>query len=194
MLNSNELKNRWDKRYRSNSDDISAVEVLSENCHLLPEDGDALDLACGRGGNALLLAGAGLSSHAWDISTVALEQLKVDANNQKLDITTRWQDVEKMPPEKNSFDVITVSYFLKRSLCADLMAALRPGGLLFYQTFCREKIISKGPSNPDFLLQRNELLALFNPLILLFYREDNKSGDLESGRRNTAAFVGQKKK
>jgi len=46
---------------------------LTQNQHLLPSQGTALDLACGQGGNSQLLAKAGLDVLAWDSSAVAIE-------------------------------------------------------------------------------------------------------------------------
>ena len=192
MQKLSKVKEKWDKRYQSISGKISAAEVLSENLHLLPENGDALDLACGRGGNALLLANSGLNSHAWDISEVALVLLTEQAKQQGLEIVTLQRDLEQLPPPENSFDVIVVSYFLDRNICDHLIKALKPGGLLFYQTFCREKLSNKGPGKAEFLLVRNELLDLFEPLSVLYYREDNLCGNLKAGQRDTAAYVGQK--
>ncbi|HEB99563.1 MAG TPA: SAM-dependent methyltransferase, partial [Thiotrichales bacterium] len=65
---------KWDARYRESATAV-ATEVLVENRHLLPAVGEALDLACGLGGNALLLARHGLRTTAWDLSPVAIERL-----------------------------------------------------------------------------------------------------------------------
>ncbi len=189
---SDDIKSKWDKRYQTISGEITAAEVLSENLHLLPASGDALDLACGLGGSALLLAEAGLRSHAWDISDVALQAVAEEAKKQNLKVITHQQDVEQNPPVENSFDVIVVSYFLNRKLCGNLAKALRPGGVLFYQTFCQEKLSDRGPDKSRFLLERNELLLLFSGLKALYYREDNRCGNLDKGQRDTAQFIGQK--
>ncbi|MFU8833506.1 MAG: SAM-dependent methyltransferase, partial [Wenzhouxiangella sp.] len=66
------------------------------------------------------------------------------------------------------------------------------GGLLFYETFTREKVDDAGPSNPDFLLAPNELLHLFSPLRLLAYREEGVVGDAGRGLRNVAYLVGRR--
>ena len=62
---------------RGTSGKPGACAALREYAFLLPETGTALDLACGRGGNALLLARRGLQAHAWDISEEAIEHLSV---------------------------------------------------------------------------------------------------------------------
>ena len=96
------------------------------------------------------------------------------------------------PPLPNSYDLIVVTHFLDRSLAPLLMDALRPNGLLFYQTFTRTCVREGGPTNPGFRLADNELLSLFSPLHLIVYREEGRIGDLEKGFRNEALFVGKK--
>ncbi len=183
------LAAKWDDRYRK-AGLPEAARVLAENSHLLPASGEALDLACGLGGNALLLAQAGLRTQAWDVSPVAIARLNASAAGLPLSAVVR--DVLAAPPAPSSFDVIVVSRFLARGLCPALLAALRPAGLLFYQTFSRDKVAPGGPSNPDFLLVENELLQLFTGLRLRVYREEGCIGDTQSGLRNEALLVAQK--
>lgn len=182
----------WDKRHQEHDGLPAAASVLAENTHLLAAQGRALDLACGRGGNALLLAQQGLTTEAWDFSRVALEKLAEVASGQKLEITTCCRDVVIDPPAPNEFDIIVVSNFLERQLLPALTAALRLDGLLFYETFTTEKTDSGGPSNPDYLLQPNELLTLCQPLRLIYYREDGRAGKLDQGCRNKARYIGRK--
>jgi len=184
----------WDARYAAEPDvPGEAAWVLREFAHLLPSHGQALDLACGLGANASFLAVRGLNTTAWDNSEVAMEKLQAYASAQKLRLLTAVRDVVAHPPEPASLDVIVVTHFLARALFPALIAALRPGGLLFYQTFTCEKIATlKTPSNPDFLLAPNELLHLCAGLRILAYREDGRAGDLTSGMRARAACVGQK--
>lgn len=187
------LREKWDRRYRAaEATRPGAARVLSENLHLLPASGKALDLACGRGGNALLLATTDLQIQAWDLSTVGIEHLATMAQQESLAIDTAVRDVISEPPTVGSFDVIVVSYFLERSLSPLLCSALRPGGLLFYQTFVRDRLGSGGPSNVDFLLAENELLSLFSSLILRVYREEGSIGDAAQGFRNEAMLVAQR--
>jgi tellurite methyltransferase len=187
------VRDKWDARYQD-ADPAQATpcRVLAEFAHLLPGGGRALDLAAGLGGNALLLAERGFETEAWDISPVAVDKLNAHARGRALPLTASVRDVEREPPEPAAFDVIVVSYFLERGLAPALIDALRPGGLLFYETFTREKVDDTGPSNPDFRLAPNELLALFTPLRIVVYREEGLVGDTTRGWRNEAILIGMK--
>jgi SAM-dependent methyltransferase len=184
----------WDARYRERgATPPAAAQVLRDFSHLLPQTGTALDLAAGLGGNALLLAGRGLATSAWDLSPVAVQRLAATAVENALSIDCEVRDVLAEPPPARHFDIIVVSRFLERSLCPRLADALRPGGLLFYQTFTRERCDrSTGPANPMFLLERGELLRLFPTLQPVAYREEGLLGQLTQGLRNEAYLVAQR--
>jgi SAM-dependent methyltransferase len=166
--------------------------VLVENSYLLPAGGVALDLACGLGANACLLARCGLDTVGWDYSRVAIDALTELAITTGLSLQGEVRDAIADPPQPGSFDVIVVSHFLERSLAPSLEAALRRGGLLFYQTFTRIRVDDGGPSNPAFRLDGNELLGLFSGLRVLVYREEGRVGDIRQGFRNEAMLVAQK--
>lgn len=184
------LVKKWDEYYKTASHS-SASRVLLENQHLLPNNGLALEIACGLGNNALLLAEQGLETHAWDISSVGIEQLQNKAQEKDLVIIGGVRDAVADPPAVASFDVIVVTHFLDRCLMPHLLVALKPQGLLFYQTFIKTKIDDTGPKNPDFLLDDNELLSLCASLHLLVYREEGQCGKTAQGFRNLAMLVGQ---
>ena len=190
-----EWQRQWDARHRAREGWPEPSRVLAENAHLLPATGEALDLACGLGSDALLLAARGLRVHGWDFSPVALERLRARAAAQGLSIETELRDVVAAPPPANAFDLINVSHFLERSLAPALAVALRPGGLLCYQTFTRSQPPGqcRGPDNPAFRLAENELLGLFvPPLRLLVYREESLAGDRYLGWRGMALLVARK--
>lgn len=186
------LINQWNRIYsQEDSNTLHAAEVLTENAYLLPKTGTALDLACGLGGNAIFLAQQKLAVTAWDISSVAIAKLAAYADRERLNINARQQNITKDVFAESRYDVISVSRFLDRTLSDAIIGALKPGGLLFYQTFTREKTNELGPNNPAFLLDRNELLRLFSPLTVVFYRENSLCGDPQKGLRNEAQFIGQ---
>jgi len=188
-----DIKQMWDKKYReSHEAQGTVVEVLQENLHLLPRHGCALELACGLGANALLLSAHGLETHAWDISAVAIDRLNTLASKRGLHVHAKVHDVLRNPPEHESFDVIVISYFLDRALMPYIINALRPNGLLFYQTFTRTRVSDAGPKNEDFRLAENEFLVLFAGMRIVVFREEGRIGDLERGLRDEAYIIAQK--
>ncbi len=189
----NALIKKWNLLYnQAEVADSSAAKVLTENHYLLPSTGVALDLACGLGANSLYLAQQGLAVTAWDISNVAIDKLKACAATQGLNINACQENIQAESFAKCSFDVIVVSRFLDRTLSDAIIGAIKPNGLLFYQTFNREKTSRVGPNNPDYLLAERELCTLFAKLKLVFYRDNALIGDTLQGLRNEAQFVGQK--
>jgi SAM-dependent methyltransferase len=195
MSDKSDQQSKWNLRYASGASGAlpRPAEVLSENRHLLPKTGTVLDLACGLGGNALLLAQRGLQTHAWDISNVAIERLNDLAASQGLQLDAEVRDVVRCPPSPNRFDVIVVSRFLHRPLVPDIIRALSASGLVFYQTFIEDKPADVGPGNPEYLLSENELLQLFSALRILLYREEGRVGDIAQGFRYEAMLVAQNK-
>ncbi len=189
-MSTEDLREKWDRRYENALATPPPIAVLTENAHLLPDRGRALDLACGLGGNALYLARRGLQVSAWDLSPVAVAALVASAGG--LDLSAEARDVTAHPPPPDLFDVICVGHFLERALCSHIADALRPGGLLFYQTFTRERVDDGGPSTASFRLETNELMRLFSGLILRFYRDEGCIGDTGRGFRNYAQMVAQR--
>lgn len=186
-------KEKWDKNYKSCSKKYpQPAEVLLQNQHLLPTQGIALDLACGRGANAICLAENGLMVSAWDISSSALEHLTDKAKEKNVTINTESRDVSKQLPEPDTFDVIVVSRFLDRTLIDAIKNAIKPDGLIFYQTFVKDKVNETGPSNPDYLLERNELLNFFDDWYVIHYEEEGTVGKTDRGFRNQSMIIAQK--
>ena len=189
----NQIKNKWDKYYDSNiKRSPSPSEVLYFNQHLLPVKGDALDLACGYGSNAICLAMNGLKVSAWDISKIALDKLSLRSKKFDFIINCEIRDVLKKPPEPDTFDIIVVSKFLDRKLIKHIRHAIKPNGLIFYQTFIKDRVTKSGPENPNYQLNKNELLVFFEDWKLIFYKEEGMIGNLSKGFRSQAMIIAQK--
>ena len=187
------IKEQWNDRYRTATGEQQASRVLRENLHLLPKSGCALDLACGLGGNAILLAEQGLETDAWDIADVPIAALQAMASDRQLPVYAKVRDVEVNPPEPETFDVIVVSHFLDRDIIPALIKALKPDGRIYYQTFTRQRVSDRGPRRDEYRLDDQELLHLFSGLQVLFYREEGCVGDVQKGFRDEAMIVGMKK-
>ena len=123
--------------------------------HLIVVGGAVLDLACGGGRHARYLAGLGYRVEALDRDSAALATLDGVAG-----VATRRADVEgsPWPFEPGRFDGIVVTNYLHRPLMGALLDALRPGGVLIYETFALGNEKLGRPSNPEFLLRPGELL------------------------------------
>lgn len=188
-----ETRHKWNNHYEQSHVPNQVIDVLRDNLHLLAGKGISLDLACGLGGNALRMAELGYESHAWDISDAAIEKVKEFSAERQLSVHTRRCDIAQALLDKNSYDVIIVSRFLSRPLMPKIVQALKPQGLIFYQTFTQEPLdTATGPKNKDYRLSPNELLRFFNQLTIRHYREDGVLGDINRGFRNEAMLVAQK--
>jgi SAM-dependent methyltransferase len=184
---------KWDARYRDReASEARACQVLTENRHLLPGSGTALDLASGLSGNGQLLARHGLDTQAWDISPLAVEKINALARRERLSLRAECVDVEHDTLPGIQCDVLVVSYFLYRERMPDYLALLNPGGILYYQTFTRDCLAPSGPANPAFRLTRNELLRLAGSLEILFYREEGLVGDTTQGLRGEAMLIARR--
>lgn len=126
---------------------------------LIPE-GEVLDLACGGGRHARFLAGLGYTVLAVDRDAAALERAAGPS------ITTLQIDLEGGHPwyfAPGRFSGIVVTNYLHRPLMPFLVGSLAEGGVLIYETFASGNEQFGRPSNPDFLLDRGELLGLAAP-------------------------------
>lgn len=128
--------------------------------HLIPAGGRVLDMACGHGRHARHLRGLGHTVVAVDRDRQAVLSLEGAEG-----IEPVLADLESgpWPFPPRSFDGIVVTNYLHRPLFGHILAALRTGGVLIYETFAVGNEMFGRPSNPEFLLRRGELLELVAP-------------------------------
>ena len=114
-----------------------------------------LDVACGHGRHAKFFAQRGALVTAVDRDNAALMSFRGFD-----DIVQEQHDLESgpWPYAPASFDCIVVCNYLWRHTGNELLATLKPGGLLLYETFMVGNERFGKPSRPDFLLRTNELL------------------------------------
>ena len=131
---------------------------------LVPEGARVLDLAAGHGRHARLFASRGARVVAVDRDADALSAMQ-----NVVGIETRVLDLEaaKWPLESERFDAIVVTNYLHRPSLQALLEALAADGVLLYETFARGNEAYGRPSNPDFLLERDELLRLVDGRLIV---------------------------
>ena len=160
---------------------------LVDHIDLLPE-GRVLDVATGRGRNAVYLARQGFEVEGIDISHEALDAARQLAEASGVSLTLHLMDLENdvsLPEE--AFDAVICFNYLHRPLIPLLKLALRPGGMMVYETYIVDQARFGKPRNPKHLLKHNELLKCFQDFRCLRYRE----GILEH-RKAIAGFIGTK--
>ncbi len=155
---------------------------LVEHARLLPRKGRILDLACGRGRHALLLAASGFEVHAIDSDPEKIRTLAVVSQRLGLSLETQVFDLEGEDPSlpDHEYAAILGFHYLHRPLFPALVEGLEPGGLLLYETFTVKQAERGRPSDPRFLLELGELLQLIQPLEVLSHREGDFHGRMVS--------------
>lgn len=118
--------------------------------------GRALDLACGSGRHAVLLAESGFETVAVDHAAQACRRVADDTPQVHAVVA----DASRLPFRATTFDVIVQTLFLDRSLFPTLLRLLTPGGLLVAETFLLAQHEETGHPRREFCLAPGELNAL----------------------------------
>lgn len=151
----------------------------------------ALDVACGAGRNALHLAERGWRVLAVDLSRAGLRRLAERAGRRNLPVQPVRADLARFWVEPESCDLVVNTHFLLRSSFPLLRAALKPGGLLLFETFSVLEIEELGGDvRRTYALERGELRAAFQDFEALLWEE----GIFErpEGERGLARLIGRK--
>jgi tellurite methyltransferase len=165
---------RWDGQHglSSGADQPSSFlrQILASDAWRIPR-GLALDVAAGKGRNAIFLAEMGFSVVGIDVSPIALEEARHRAANKSLEI--RWQlaDLEQVELPTAAYNLIVNLNYLQRSLFDQIRRALKPQGHVIFETYLIDQQAIGHPKNPAYLLNHNELLDHFRSFRVLSYRE-----------------------
>ena len=137
----------------------------------LAPPGPALDVAAGTGRHAIAVARTGRRVEAIDHDAERCRTLAVRARDAWLPIDVVCADLERWPLPAGRYAVIVNTLYLDRGLVGPLVHALRPGGILLFETFTVDQLATGHPRNPSFVLGHGELPRLFDALRVLAYRE-----------------------
>jgi SAM-dependent methyltransferase len=167
-------RERWDRQHaagRANQEPSSFLKETLQNDHWPIPRGKALDLATGKGRNAIFLAEQGFDVFGIDISPVALAEAQRCAEARSLSIAWQQADLEaiELPPVR--YDLVANFNYLQRSLVPQIKTTLKPGGWVIFETYLIDQQAVGHPKNPDYLLGHNELLELFGDFRVVYYRE-----------------------
>ena len=185
---------RWDKKYQGEEFAYNKKPNAFLKKHLSSlEKGVALDLATGEGRNAVVLAKAGWTVDAIDISPVGVKKARRLAKETGVRVNFRQADLDFYAIAKEKYDLISVLYFWDRRLVPRLKKGLKKGGRILFETYTFETLLLglEGPREAKYLLKSNELLRLFRDFRVLFYRE----GVFREGgkRKAIASLIAEKK-
>jgi SAM-dependent methyltransferase len=115
--------------------------------------GAVLDVACGAGRHARLLASLGFEVDAVDRDAALFADPPAGVAVLQADLETGpW------PYAGRRYAGIVVANYLHRPLLPVLVESLEPRGMLIYETFARGNERFGKPSNPAYLLEPGELL------------------------------------
>ncbi|MCJ7435521.1 MAG: class I SAM-dependent methyltransferase [Anaerolineales bacterium] len=183
----------WDDRYTHETSrriPRSPRHLVVAHLDLLPRNGLILDVACGTTSTGRLLASRGWRVIAIDVSIAALRLAQPQVRKEALPVSMAVMDLTDPWLPREHFDVILNFYYLLRPLWKTYRAALKPGGLLFFETFLREADMT-----PDHYLDPLELKIAFDDWEIIRYAEIQRSShspDHPDKKRRIAQLVARK--
>ncbi len=128
----------WDGAFKSGIGPDSPLRLLQETIRKL-KPGRALDAGMGRGRNSIYLASVGWDTTGYDISVEALKGARTNAEKAGVTIRTVQARHDTFPFGEAQWDLILCAYCYIRPDDTQwpevFWKALRPGGLVVYQTF-----------------------------------------------------------
>lgn len=164
-------REKWNQRYREGSYNRNNPVTLVEQWLPVLPAGRALDVACGAGRNALLLAQAGCQVDAIDISSEGLALAQQEARSRGLKINWIEHDLDEPWRFAADYDVILVMWYVNLELLAELCACLAPGGYLLCEEHMRTDQDVIGPTSSDYRVAPGALREAVSGVDIVLYEE-----------------------
>jgi tellurite methyltransferase len=169
---------RWDAKHAARKDDPLELSSFLIPCLAGMQACRALDLACGRGRHAAILARMGFTVLGVDVSGEALRQVEAMAKDMCLPIDTERLDLAAGEFPTGQFGLVVCTMYLERSLFPRIREAIEPGGHLLLETYRLEQVERSGGSFPaEWCLRPGELREAFSGWEVLedFDREEGEA-------------------
>ena len=174
---------RWDDRYSRETERFalrSPRHLVTSHLDLLPPNGLILDAACGTTSTGRYLAARGWRVIAVDVSRAALRLARQRVRKEAAPISFAVMDLVNPWLPESHFDIILNFYFLSRPILPTYRQSLKPGGLLFFETYLRER-----HTNSERYLGSQELRRFFDDWDILHYLEVERLVRSRSGYEET---------
>jgi SAM-dependent methyltransferase len=138
--------------------------------------GRSLDVGMGQGRNTIYLAQRGWESVGVDPADRAIAAAQEQAQKLGVKITTHVARAEEFDWGESRWDLIVLSYVGAREFVAQVLRALRPGGMVIVEGFHRDATKTR-PIGGAVVFDTNELPQLFAKLRAVRYEDIDAPGD-----------------
>lgn len=167
----------WEERYAAQSYLFGKEPVLLLKNHVGSlKKGKALEIAMGEGRNVVFLAEQGFQAEGIDCSAKAVEKAKRLAEEKKVSVETKVQNLDFFLMPLMKYDTIVMAYFkpLPRFF-SEVRRGLVQGGTFALEAYTVDHVKHQSPPNPlvdfDSCYKPNEVLSHLKDFQILYYNE-----------------------
>lgn len=190
----------WNQRYAGEEFLFGEApnEYLREQAAQLPTRGRALCVADGEGRNSVWLARRGLQVDAFDIAENGVAKARRLAKRHGVTVDFAVADGDALAWPEAVYDLVVAIFVqfadpaMRGRLFANMLRALKPGGLLVLQGYTPRQLLYRtgGPQRADHLYTEGLLRKAFAALEIVDLR--SYDAELREGRQHTgmSALIG----
>ena len=179
-------KEKWNKKYQNNPIPDTPIPLVTYYAKYATGI-QALDIACGMGRHSKYLVEQGFKVDALDVSSLAIASLQNISHLHAKEVDF---DTYRLPKDK--YDLIVCTFFLKRELFPQVTEALKPGGILIYETFVYHPENEQVPSERSFLLEEGELENAFKARLEIMQSREYWHETMKGFKMKKASLVAKK--
>ena len=169
---------------------VDSIDLIRQRTVEYP----VLDLACGNGRNGMYLVNENIPVVFADRDQDRLDELAEALSGSTLaDVwTVDFEAPGQSPLADEAFSAILAFRYLHRPLMPAIKNAIKPGGLVVYETFTTEHPRYGRPTNPDYLLRPGELEAVFSGWQILHSFEGESRSETGGRPQAIAQIIAEK--